>query len=50
MPADPKPIMCDALDSEEVATLPKRLRSRLGGNAGERDEWLVTTHRGRLLA
>lgn len=41
MPADPKPIMCDALDSEEVATLPQRLRSRLGGNAGERDEWLV---------
>lgn len=41
MPADPKRIMCDALDSEEVATLPQRLRSRLGGNTGERDEWLV---------
>ena len=41
MPADPKPIMCAALDSEEVATLPQRLRSRLGCNTGERDEWLV---------
>ena len=41
MPADPKPIACDALDSEEVATLPERLRTQLGGITGERDEWLV---------
>lgn len=41
MPADPKPIVCDALDSEEVATLPERLRTQLGGDTGKRDEWLV---------
>ena len=41
MPADPKPIVCDALDSQEVAALPEGLRIRLGGIAGERDEWLL---------
>ena len=41
MPVDPMPIMCDALDSEEVATLPERLRSDLSGDHRERDEWLV---------
>ncbi len=41
MPADPRPIVCDALDSEEVATLPESLRIRLGADTGERDEWLV---------
>ena len=42
MPAtDPKPIVCDALHAEEVATLPKRVRIRLGADTGERDEWLV---------
>ena len=41
MPADPKPIVCDALDSEEIATLPERLRIQLGGDTGKRDEWLV---------
>ena len=41
MPVDPMPIMCDALDSEEVATLPERLRSDLSGDRRGRDEWLV---------
>ena len=39
--ADPKPIVCGALDSEEVATLPERLRSQLGRSAAGQDEWLV---------
>ena len=41
MPAEPKPIMCEALQSEEVATLPKRLRIHLGDDTGARDQWLV---------
>ena len=41
MPADSRPIVCDALDSEEVATLPESLRIRLGADTGGRDEWLV---------
>lgn len=40
MPADPKPIVCEALQSEEVATLPKRLRVHLN-EGGQRDGWLV---------
>lgn len=49
MPADPKPIVCDVLDSEEVATLPERLRVGLGGVTGERDEWLLI-HASRPLS
>ena len=41
MATDPKPILCDALDSEEVASLPERLRGRMGDGAPGRDEWLV---------
>ena len=41
MPAERKPIMCEALQSEEVATLPKRLRIHLGDDTRERDQWLV---------
>ena len=41
MPAEPKQIMCEALQSEEIATLPRRLRTRMGGDARERDRWVV---------
>ena len=41
MPAELKPIVCEALQSEEVATLPKRLRIHMSENTGQRDGWLV---------
>ena len=41
MAVEPKPIMWEPLEAEEVENLPPRVRGRLGEAAGEGDEWLV---------
>ena len=41
MAMDPKPIMWEPLEAEEVENLPPRVRGRLGVAAGEGDGWLV---------
>ena len=41
MAMDPKPIMWEPLEAEEVENLPPRVKGRLGVAAGEGDGWLV---------